>query len=120
MFARGLAMQPLLDMTGIQYDARKFNWIGSISSDVSLVLSWHNRPFKTIDDVRKNEMVVAGTCWTVARPLGRGHPSWAVPGGTWEDLLGDSASFRSYNDFRQAVHDATVARFQVLLSCQPR
>jgi tripartite-type tricarboxylate transporter receptor subunit TctC len=61
MFARGLAMQPLLDMTGIQYDARKFNWIGSISSDVSLVLSWHDRPFRTIDDVRKNEMVVAGT-----------------------------------------------------------
>src|SRR5436190_3894203 len=61
MFARGLAMQPLLDMTGIQYEARKFNWIGSISSDVSLVLSWHDRPFRTIDDVRKNEMVVAGT-----------------------------------------------------------
>src|SRR6476620_10846609 len=61
MFARGLAMQPLLDMTGIQYEARKFNWIGSISSDVSLVLSWHNRPFKTIDDLRQREMVVAGT-----------------------------------------------------------
>jgi tripartite-type tricarboxylate transporter receptor subunit TctC len=25
MFARGLAMQPLLDMTGIQFEARKFN-----------------------------------------------------------------------------------------------
>ena len=61
MFARGLAMQPLLDMTGIQFEARKFSWIGSISSDVSLVLSWHTRPFKTIDDLRKNEMVVAGT-----------------------------------------------------------
>src|SRR5262245_48934358 len=61
MLARGLAMQPLLDMTGIQFEARKFNWIGSISSDVSLVLSWHTRPFKTIDDLRKNEMVVAGT-----------------------------------------------------------
>jgi hypothetical protein len=28
---------------------------------VSLVLSWHTRPFKTIDDLRKSEMVVAGT-----------------------------------------------------------
>src|SRR5262245_11794048 len=61
MFARGLAMQPLMGMTGIQYEARKFKWIGSLSSDVSLVLSWHTKPFKTIDDVRKNEMVVAGT-----------------------------------------------------------
>jgi tripartite-type tricarboxylate transporter receptor subunit TctC len=61
VFARGLAMQPLLDNTGIQFDARKFNWLGSISSDVSMVLSWHTRPFKTIDDIRKNEMIVAGT-----------------------------------------------------------
>ena len=61
MFARGLAMQPLLDATGIQYDARKFNWIGSLTSDVSMVLSWHTRPFKTLDDARQREMIVAGT-----------------------------------------------------------
>ena len=61
VFARGLAMQPLLDPTGIQYEPLKFNWVGSLSSDVSLVLSWHTRPFKTIDDLRKSEMVVAGT-----------------------------------------------------------
>jgi tripartite-type tricarboxylate transporter receptor subunit TctC len=61
VFARGLAMQPMLDSTGIQFDAQKFSWIGSLSSDVSLVLSWHTRPFKTIDDLRTREMVVAGT-----------------------------------------------------------
>src|SRR5262245_22613464 len=61
VFARGLAMQPLLDNTGIQYDPLKFNWIGSLSADVSLILSWHTRPFKTVDDLRAREMVVAGT-----------------------------------------------------------
>jgi tripartite-type tricarboxylate transporter receptor subunit TctC len=61
VFARGLAMQPLIDNTGIQYDPLKFNWIGSLSSDVSLVLSWHTRPFKSIEDLREREMVVAGT-----------------------------------------------------------
>jgi tripartite-type tricarboxylate transporter receptor subunit TctC len=61
MFARGLAMQPLLDPTGVQYDARKFNWIGSLTSDTSLVLSWHTTGFRTIDDARKREMVIAGT-----------------------------------------------------------
>jgi tripartite-type tricarboxylate transporter receptor subunit TctC len=61
MFARGLAMQPLLDMTGIQYDARKFNWIGSLGTDVSMVLSWHTKPFKSLDDVRAREMVVGAT-----------------------------------------------------------
>jgi tripartite-type tricarboxylate transporter receptor subunit TctC len=61
MFARGLAMQPLLDESGIQFDARKFNWLGSLSTDVSLVLSWHTKPFKTIDDVRAKEMIVSAT-----------------------------------------------------------
>src|SRR5215467_1319894 len=61
VFARGLAMQPLLDNAGVQYDPMKFNWIGSLSADVSLVLSWHTKPFKTIDDLRAHEMVVAGT-----------------------------------------------------------
>ena len=61
MFARGLATQPLLDGKGIQYDARKFNWIGSFSSDVSVALSWHTRSFKTIDDARQREMTVAAT-----------------------------------------------------------
>ena len=61
VFARGLAMQPLLDSAGVQYDPVKFNWIGSLSADVSLVLSWHTKPFKTIDDLRTREMVVAGT-----------------------------------------------------------
>jgi tripartite-type tricarboxylate transporter receptor subunit TctC len=61
MFARGLAMQPLLDDQGVQYDARKLNWIGSLGTDVSMVFSWHTKPFKSLDDVRAREMVVGAT-----------------------------------------------------------
>jgi tripartite-type tricarboxylate transporter receptor subunit TctC len=61
MFARGLAMQPLLDDLGVQYDARKFNWIGSLTSEVSIVLSWHSKPFTTLDDAKNREMIVAAS-----------------------------------------------------------
>jgi tripartite-type tricarboxylate transporter receptor subunit TctC len=61
MFARGLAMQPLLNDQGVQYDARKFNWIGSLTSEVSVVLSWHSKPFKTLDDAKNREMIVAAS-----------------------------------------------------------
>jgi tripartite-type tricarboxylate transporter receptor subunit TctC len=61
MFARGLAMQPLLDDLGVQYDARKFNWIGSLTSEVSIVLSWQSKPFKTLDDAKNHEMIVAAS-----------------------------------------------------------
>jgi tripartite-type tricarboxylate transporter receptor subunit TctC len=61
VFARGLAMQPLLDKTGVQYDATKLNWLGSPASEVSVVFSWHTKPFKTVNDLRKREMIVPAT-----------------------------------------------------------
>jgi tripartite-type tricarboxylate transporter receptor subunit TctC len=61
IFARGLAVQPLLNPEGIQFDARKFNWIGSPASEVSVVFAWHTKPFKTIDDLRSREMIVPAT-----------------------------------------------------------
>lgn len=56
------------------------------------------------------EVVVAGVCWAIAKPLGRGQSSWAIPGGRCEDLRGDTSAFRSYDDFKQAVQDAIMAR----------
>jgi tripartite-type tricarboxylate transporter receptor subunit TctC len=61
VFARGLAMQPLLNNAGVQYDATKLNWLGSPASEVSVVFSWHSKPFKTVDDLRKREMIVPAT-----------------------------------------------------------
>ena len=54
-------MQPLLDDKGIQFDARKFNWIGSLErgGQRRAVLAFEG--FKTIDDAKQREMVVAGT-----------------------------------------------------------
>jgi len=60
-FARGLPMQPLLDETGVQYDPQKLNWLGSPASEVSTVIAWHTTPFKTVDDLKAREMVVAAT-----------------------------------------------------------
>ena len=60
-FARGFPIQPLLDPKGIQYDSLKFNWIGSTASEVSLVWTWHDTPFKTFEDTMAKEMIVPAT-----------------------------------------------------------
>lgn len=60
-FARGLAMQPLLDDQGVQYDAMKLNWLGSPTTEVSVVFSWHTTPFKTVNDLLTREMIVPAT-----------------------------------------------------------
>ena len=57
------------------------------------------------------EVELAGTCWAIARPLGRGQPSWAVPGAGWEDLRGDHTSFHDYDQFQQAVEQVALAEF---------
>jgi tripartite-type tricarboxylate transporter receptor subunit TctC len=61
VFARGIAMQPLLDDTGVQFEATKLNWLGSPASEVSVVFSWHTKPFRTLADLRDREMVVPAT-----------------------------------------------------------
>ena len=61
LVGRGYGIQPLLDRTGVMYDARKLNWLASISSEVSLLWSWHTTSFKSVDDLITGEMVVLGT-----------------------------------------------------------
>ncbi len=61
LFARGMAMQPLLDPQGIQFEGQKFNWLGSTSSDVSVVVASAASPFKTIEDARQREMALSAS-----------------------------------------------------------
>jgi tripartite-type tricarboxylate transporter receptor subunit TctC len=61
IFARGLAMQPLLDNQGIAFDARKFSWLGSPSAEASVIFAWHTTGFRTLDDVRSRQMIVPAT-----------------------------------------------------------
>ncbi len=60
IFARGLPTLPLIDTTGVQYDPTKFNWLGSPASK-SLVWAWHTTPFKTFDDIQRQEMIIPAT-----------------------------------------------------------
>src|SRR6185369_3988986 len=38
-----------------------FTWIGAATRDIGLCMAWGATPFKTIDDVKKQQMIVAGT-----------------------------------------------------------
>lgn len=60
-FAGGPILEPLIGARNPGYDTSEFTWIGALAKDVGLCLSWGPSPFKTIDDVRHREMIVAGT-----------------------------------------------------------
>jgi tripartite-type tricarboxylate transporter receptor subunit TctC len=46
-------------MEGVQYDVRKFNWIGRIAANVELTYVWHTTPVETLEDVKTRETLLA-------------------------------------------------------------
>jgi len=56
-----VAIAQALGHAGPRYDARAFNWIGRVNSNVEVQQTWHTAAVKTIADARSNEVVVGGT-----------------------------------------------------------
>jgi hypothetical protein len=59
--ARGAAFDPLFGLPGTQFDAVKYNWIGSANDEVSVCVAWHTSVVKTFDDLLAKELIVGGT-----------------------------------------------------------
>ena len=60
-FAGGPVIEPLIGARNPGYDMSKFTWVGAVSKDVGVCLSWGTTPFRTVEDLRDKEMIVAGT-----------------------------------------------------------
>jgi len=58
-FARTTGINPLLE-SGATFDGTKFSWLGSVTDDVSLCVSWHTTPVKTWDDFLKKPITLGG------------------------------------------------------------
>ena len=56
-----LTLQPLFDSRGTHYDPQKFNWIGSVSSQQNICVTWHTSPIHTLDQAGEREVIVAST-----------------------------------------------------------
>jgi len=58
-FARTTGINPLLE-SGATFDGTKFSWLGSVTDDVSLCVSWHTTQVKTWDDFLKKPITLGG------------------------------------------------------------
>jgi tripartite-type tricarboxylate transporter receptor subunit TctC len=61
MIGRGTAFDPLLGSTKAQFDAAKFNWIGSMNDEVSVCVAWHTSGISKLEQVVQKELTVGGT-----------------------------------------------------------
>ena len=57
----GTPLEPLFGTKAARYDATKFNWLGTPSYEVSMVLLWNTVPVNSVDDLRKTETTMGAS-----------------------------------------------------------
>jgi tripartite-type tricarboxylate transporter receptor subunit TctC len=57
-FSRSMAVAPLLNEA--PFDASKFSWLGSVSTDVNVCMTWNTSPVKTWDDMLAKPFKMGG------------------------------------------------------------
>ena len=67
----GIVTDQVMKAQGVQYDLRKFHWVGSPADEVNVLWVWHTTPVKTLADVREREVALSST--------GHGSPNYFVP-----------------------------------------
>jgi tripartite-type tricarboxylate transporter receptor subunit TctC len=60
IFARGMAMEPLIGNSDTRFDATKLTWIGSTTNEVSLCATFASSPVKNWQDTLDKSFVLAG------------------------------------------------------------
>jgi hypothetical protein len=58
---RGVPFEAVLGGGGVQFDPRKFNWLGSPDSDVIVAYVRTDAPLKHVSELRSKELIVAAT-----------------------------------------------------------
>jgi tripartite-type tricarboxylate transporter receptor subunit TctC len=61
LIGRGTGFDPLLGSTKAQFDAVKFNWLGSMNDEVSVCVAWHTAGIATLDEAKQKVLTVGGT-----------------------------------------------------------
>lgn len=61
MIGRGTGFDPLLGNKAAQFDANKYNWIGSMNDEVSVCVAWKDAGITKFEELLTKELVVGGT-----------------------------------------------------------
>jgi tripartite-type tricarboxylate transporter receptor subunit TctC len=68
---QGIPMDQAIGAEGVQFDARKFHWIGATTDEVNVLWAWHTSPVLSVEQAKQRETVVGAT--------GPGSPTYFYP-----------------------------------------
>jgi len=58
---QAMPVQQAVGDPDIKFDTGRFNWIGNPTADNNLLVVWHTAGVRTLDDIKKKEVVIAAT-----------------------------------------------------------
>ncbi|MCC6888699.1 MAG: hypothetical protein IT536_09210 [Hyphomicrobiales bacterium] len=61
MFPNTLIAAQAVNTAGVQYDANRFGWLGTMTTSPMTFTTWHSTGVRTIEDARRRELVVAAS-----------------------------------------------------------
>ena len=61
MINNTLPFDPLYGNKQAQFDATKFNWLGTPSQETGLLVLWHTVPVNTLEDAQKREIILSAS-----------------------------------------------------------
>ena len=61
LIARDAALGPLTGEPGAQFDATKFSWLGTPTTETNVCIAYHTAPVKNVHDLTEKELIVGDT-----------------------------------------------------------
>jgi tripartite-type tricarboxylate transporter receptor subunit TctC len=59
-----LALIDALETPGVRFKTEKLNWIGRVSANINVTVTWHTSSVKTIEEARKREILISAIAAT--------------------------------------------------------
>jgi tripartite-type tricarboxylate transporter receptor subunit TctC len=57
-FNQAIPLRQVLDKSGVEFDASKFGWIGTMGSTVDVLFTWHGSGVQTLEDAKKKDLTM--------------------------------------------------------------
>jgi tripartite-type tricarboxylate transporter receptor subunit TctC len=106
MVLQTIPVHQVLRPAAIKYDARDWQWIGGLSPTRNALAVWHTAPAKTLDDLKRVEVVIGST--------GKGSPTHIVPA-VMNQFLGTKfkivAGYKGSADLGLAIERGEISAF---------
>ncbi len=61
MVTQNMPLAQALGLTGVEFDARQFNWIGNTTDTPNVITVWAASGVRTVEDAKKKELSIAAT-----------------------------------------------------------